>query len=123
LNAALGRLFTATARGHVPPKTTRTLAYFAQVMVQCIHITQKEYAGAFGGDGWRNSIRSSVNSNSDYLYPAPCPRASVPSPWPPTHRSATVQRGPRFFLVFNPETPVPTSPAPLPPHKPLQSRP
>ncbi len=55
LNAALGRLFAATVRGHVPPKTTRTLAYLAQVMVQCIQLTQKEYGGAFGGDTWRSS--------------------------------------------------------------------
>jgi len=49
LNAALGRLFAATVRGHVPAKTTRSLAYLAQVMVQWIHLTGHEFSGTFGG--------------------------------------------------------------------------
>ena len=76
LNTALGRLFAATVRGHVSAKTTRTLAYLAQVMVQCIHLTGHEYSDTFGGDGWRRSIRTSVNSNSDYLSPTPPPSVS-----------------------------------------------
>jgi len=78
LNTALAKLFTATVRGHVPPKTTRTLAYLAQVMVQCIHLTGNEYSGAFGGDGWRNSIRSSVNANSGSA-PTQSPAAPPPA--------------------------------------------
>jgi len=66
LNTALGRLFAATVRGHVPAKTTRTLAYLAQVMVQCIHLSGHEFSGTFGGDGWRSAVRTSVNSNSDF---------------------------------------------------------
>ncbi len=79
LNAALGRLFAAAAQGHVQPKTACTLAYLAQVMVQCIQLTQKEYGSAFGGDDWRNSVRSSVNANSDYLNQAPAQEAPGPA--------------------------------------------
>lgn len=79
LNAALGRLFTATLRGHVPPKTSRTLAYLAQVMVQCIQITEHEYAETFGCDEWRHAVSSSVNSNAGCLSPAPPPPASSPA--------------------------------------------
>ena len=99
LNAALGRVFAATAQGHIKPKTAATLAYLAQVMVQCIQISQHEYAEAFGGDGWRRSVSSSVNDNSDYLYPpqpeqpqnlasqpvTPTPPAAPPPPAPSPH--------------------------------------
>ncbi len=67
LSAALGRLFAATAQGHIKPRTAATLAYLAQTLVQCIQLSQKEYTNAFGPDDWRQSVRSSVNSNSDYL--------------------------------------------------------
>ncbi len=81
LNAALGRVFVAVAHGDLKPKTASALAYLAQVMVQCIQITQHEYAEAFGGNGWRNSISSSVNSNSDYLNPPePVGAGFSPSP-------------------------------------------
>lgn len=41
LNAALGRVFAATAQGHVKPKTASSLAYLAQVMVQRKQATVK----------------------------------------------------------------------------------
>jgi hypothetical protein len=112
LNAALGRVFVAVAHGDLKPKTASALAYLAQVMVQCIQITQHEYAEAFGGNGWRNSISSSVNSNSDYLNPpepvaagfSPSP-ASSPAPQSAAHPSAPVGAG------FSPSPAVPP-PAP-----------
>ena len=95
LNAALGRLFAATVRGHVPAKTTRSLAYLAQVMVQCIHLTGHEFSGTFGGDGWRSAVRTSVNSNSDFLSPAPpVARTSVCAPTAATSSTALSQPPP-----------------------------
>src|SRR5260370_4566142 len=79
LNAALGRLFAATAQGHIKRKTAGTLAYLAQVLVQCIRLTENQYAEAFGRDGWRRTISSSVNSNSD------CLNQPQPDHQPPTH--------------------------------------
>jgi len=98
LNAALGRVFAATAQGHIKPKTAATLAYLAQVMVQCIQISQREYAEAFGGDGWRRSVSSSVNDNSDYLNP--------PEPDQPQN------------LASQPVTPTPPAAPPPPPPSP-----
>ena len=83
LNTALGRLFAATVRGHVPAKTARTLAYLAQVMVQCIHLTEHEHAESFSPDSWRRSVRNSVNSNSDYLSPVSSASSTTSAP-PPT---------------------------------------
>src|SRR5260370_11209863 len=119
LNAALGRVFAATAQGHVKPKLASALAYLAQVMVQCIQISQNEYAGAFGGDGWRGSIKSSVNSNSDYLNPpepeqpsapvgagfspSPPPPPAAPPPHPPPPQAPIPPPGPQFL----PPTPPP----------------
>jgi hypothetical protein len=69
LNAALGRLFAAVAQGLVNRHTARTLAYLAQTISQTIRITQNEYAQSLGGDAWRNSVRTSVNANFDYITP------------------------------------------------------
>jgi len=69
LSAALARLIPAVVRGDVKPKTAHTVAYMAQTLMQAIHISQHEYINAFGTDGWRNSVRNSVNGNHDYLFP------------------------------------------------------
>ncbi len=116
LNAALARLFTATARGHVPPKTTRALAYLAQVMVQTLRLAEHEYINAFSTDGWRRSIRSSVHSNSGFPSPAapPCSAGFTPA----SSSSATSARPipPRVATPQN--APPSTQPAaPLPPHR------
>jgi hypothetical protein len=105
LNAALGRLFAATAQGHIKRKTAATLAYLAQVMVQCIQLSQHEYAGAFGGDGWRGTIRTSVKANSDYLHP-PQPGQQPPNPAP----QPVAPKPPAA-----PPPPAPSPQAPLPP--------
>ncbi len=140
LNAALGRLFAATARGHVPPKTTRTLAYLGQVMVQCLHLTENEYCNSFGTDSWRDSICSSVNSNSKYLAPAPpqpAPRPcsagftpasssppavpSVPPPQPAQLATSAMPSAPPCSAALTPASsspPATTSPAAPSPQSP-----
>ena len=69
LSAALGRLIPAVLHGDVKPRTARTLAYLAQTLLQTIRLAQHEYINAFSTDAWRNSIRNSVNSNHDHLFP------------------------------------------------------
>src|SRR5712692_6044873 len=83
LSTALARLIPAVVRGDVKPKTAHTVAYLAQTLMQAIHISQDEYINAFGTDGWRKSVRISVNDNYDYRFPpAPKPEQSE-SPQPP----------------------------------------
>ena len=84
LSTALARLIPAVVRGDVKPKTARTVAYLAQTLLQTIHISQHEYINAFGSDGWRKSVRNSVNGNRDYLFPPdPEPQQSEsPQPQP-----------------------------------------
>jgi hypothetical protein len=84
LSTALTRLIPAVVRGDVKPKTARTVAYLVQTLMQAIHISQHEYINAFGTDGWRKSVRNSVNGNYDYRFPPdpepdPEPEQSAPS--------------------------------------------
>ncbi len=86
LSTALARLIPAVVRGDVKPKTAHTVAYLVQTLMQAIHISQHEYINAFGKDGWRESVRNSVNGNHNYRFPpAPKPepgRAQPESPQP-----------------------------------------
>jgi hypothetical protein len=77
LSTALARLIPAVVRGDVKPKTAHTVAYMAQTLMQSIHISEQEYINAFGTDGWRKSVRNSVNSNYDYRFP-PDPAPELP---------------------------------------------
>src|SRR5207245_7518789 len=77
LRPALPRLTPAVVRGDVKPKTAHTVAYLAQTLMQTIHISEQEYINAFGTDGWRKSVRNSVNSNYDYRFP-PDPAPELP---------------------------------------------
>src|SRR5467141_1498963 len=90
LSAALGRLIPAVVRGDVKPKTAHTVAYLAQTLMQAIHLSKHEYINAFGTEGWRSSVRTSVNYNHDYLFPPDPPRsgglqAGAPQPAPSPH--------------------------------------
>jgi hypothetical protein len=98
LSTALARLIPAVVRGDVKPKTAHTVAYLAQTLMQAIHISEREYINAFGTDGWRKSVRNSVNSNYDYRFPPdPTPELVVaglqtggsqaPQPAPSPHTS------------------------------------
>src|SRR6266700_2005344 len=78
LSTALARLIPAVVRGEVKPKTAHTVAYLVQTLMQAIHISQDEYINAFGTDGWRKSVRNSVNDNHAYRFP-PDPEPEQPS--------------------------------------------
>jgi len=81
LSTALARLIPAVVRGDIKPKLARTIAYMFQTLTQSIHISQKEYANAYGTEGWRKAVRNSINSNYDYRFPP----AHKPEPQqPPT---------------------------------------
>ena len=59
LSAALARLFSAVAQGHLKPKTANTLAYLSQTLAQTLHHAEHEYINAFGSESWRKVVRSS----------------------------------------------------------------
>ncbi len=82
LSTALSRLIPAVVRGDVKPRNARTVAYLAQTLLQAIHISQHEYINAFDTDGWRKSIRNSVNNNHDYLFPPKPKQPESPQPQP-----------------------------------------
>lgn len=69
LAAAIGRLLPALARGHVTPRTARTMAYLFQILVQTIRLAQHEYINAFDTDAWRDTIANSVKHNLDHRFP------------------------------------------------------
>jgi hypothetical protein len=69
LNTAVGRLIPAVIRGQIKPRVARTVAYMFQTLMQSTRLAQHEYINAFGTDGWRDAIHTSVESNHDYLYP------------------------------------------------------
>jgi hypothetical protein len=70
LNTALARLIPAVIRGDIKPRLARTVAYMFQTQLQAIHIAQHEYINAFGTDGWRKAVRTSVNANYDHRFPS-----------------------------------------------------
>src|SRR6266436_4597039 len=82
LRSALGRLIPAVLRGDVKPRTARTVAYLAQILLQAIHLSKHEFSNAFGTDGWRQSVRNSVNSNYDYRFPPAQPESPQPAETP-----------------------------------------
>src|SRR6266446_7397322 len=94
LSTALSRLISVVVRGDVKPKTARTVAYLAQTLLQAIHISQHEYINAFDTDDWRESIRNSVNSNHDYLFPPARPEQSRRAPEPQQPQPQSQQPGP-----------------------------
>src|SRR5271165_6100095 len=69
LNTALGRLIPAVIRDEIKPRVARTVAYMLQTLLQSTRLAQHEYINAFGTDGWRETVSTSVTANHDYLYP------------------------------------------------------
>jgi hypothetical protein len=145
LSTALARLIPAVIRGDIKPRLARTVAYMFQTQLQAIHLSQHEYINAFGTDGWRKAVRTSVNVNYDYRFPPnrepaeaksaaeqPAPlQSAAPPPQPsPSARACHPERseGPRP----NPTTPTiaethhpttqahPANPAPAQPATPTQ---
>lgn len=85
LAAALGRLFSAVARGEVKPRTAATLAYLAQTLLQTIRAAQSEYIGTFGTQAWRDLVSVHTKQNEKYV----AGDASQPVPPPPSSQPGT----------------------------------
>jgi len=77
VNTALGRIIPAVIRGQIKPRLARTVAYMFQTLMQSTRLAQHEYINAFGTDGWRDAVYTSVTSNHDHLYP---PNPGDPAP-------------------------------------------
>ncbi len=109
LSTALAHLIPAVVRGDVKPKTAHTVAYLAQTLMQAIHLSKHEYINAFGTDGWRKSVRNSVNGNRDYLFPPdPEPEESEsPQPQPQPAQPQTQAQQPASVSPSNPPQPTP----------------
>jgi len=56
LSAALGRVFSAVAEGHLKPKAATALAYLGQTLNQSVKLAGDEYASVFGCDVWRRRV-------------------------------------------------------------------
>src|SRR5712664_1978079 len=112
LTTALARLIPAVVRGAVKPKTAHTVAYLAQTLMQAIHISQHEYINAFGTDGWRKSVRNSVNHNYEYRFPpAPAPEPSESlQPQPQPAQPQTQAQQPASAPPSNPLQPAHVAP-------------
>ena len=126
VSTALARLIPAVVRGDIKPKLARTIAYMFQTLTQSIHISQKEYANAYGTEGWRKAVRSSVNSNYDYRFPPtrkPEPQQSAASTPPQTPAPAAnpATHAPQPSSSTNqisPQSNQPNNPTPVPPPRP-----
>ncbi len=70
LSSALSHLIPAVIRGDIKPRLARTVAYMCQTLAQSIHISQREYANAFGTEGWRKTLRHSVKRQPRLPFPA-----------------------------------------------------
>jgi hypothetical protein len=108
LSTALSRLIPAVVRGDVKPKTARTVAYLVQTLMQAIHISQDEYINAFGTDGWRKSVRNSVNDNYDYLFPTEPEQSESLQPQPQRAQPQTQAQQPASTTPSNPPQPLAT---------------
>jgi hypothetical protein len=121
LSTALGRLIPAVIRGDIKPRLARTVAYMLQTQLQAIHLSQREYVNAFGTDGWRKVLRTSVHSNHDYLFP-PDPAEAEVAPQPASQQPATAT--PPQARASSPQAPSrPQQSAPATPQPPSATRP
>jgi len=124
LSTALARLIPATIRGDIKPRLARTVAYMLQTQLQAIHLAQHEYINAFGTDGWRKAIRTSVNVNYDYRFPpnpalparSVAPKACHPERSEGSRLDPTPSTIDKLPLDSAPaQPPEPASPEPAPP--------
>lgn len=76
LSAALGRVFSAVAQGHLKPKAATALAYLGQTLNQSVQLAQDEYANVFGDDVWRRRVAACLVLPPPA--PAPKPRSQPP---------------------------------------------
>jgi hypothetical protein len=124
LNTAMARLIPAVIRGQIKPRLARTVAYMLQTLFQSLRLAQHEYINAFGTDGWRQAIASSVNNNQDYRFPAApnAPEPSTESASTPTPTQAA-QPSPNTPIGAGLARPAPAQTSPRPTQPPPQPEP
>jgi hypothetical protein len=94
LSTAMARLIPAVVRSDIKPRLARTVAYMVQTQLQAIHLAQHEYINAFGNEGWRKAIRTSVNANYDHRFPAtPEPEGAEPPAQAPAQPTSPTSVG------------------------------
>jgi len=118
LSAALARLLAAVARGHVRPRTARTLAFLTQTLLQSIRLSQHEFITTFGNNAWRQAIGGSVNHNIRYLRDlsqpksAAAPQTTQPQPQPQPQAQSAPESAANTTAA---PAPPPAPPKPMPP--------
>jgi hypothetical protein len=118
LSTALSRLIPAVIRGDIKPRLARTVAYMFQTQLQAIRLSQHECINAFGTDGWRKAVRTSVNVNFDYRFP-PDPEAEPKPQQPQSTQSQRTHRQPQRRTASSPQPPSrPQTPAAAKPQPP-----
>jgi hypothetical protein len=125
LSTALARLIPAVVRGDIKPKLARTVAYLAQTLMQAIHTSQLEYINAFGTDGWRKAVRTSVTTNYDYRFPPGLGDSAKNDAAPEPPQSPSTHPQPVQPAVSSPQAPArpQVSSPPAPPQPPSTARP
>jgi hypothetical protein len=119
LSTALARLIPAVIRGDIKPRLARTVAYMFQTQLQAIHLSQHEYINAFGTDGWRKAVRTSVNVNYDYRFPPNSDAAESEPQQPEPPQSQRTHPQPQQSTAASPQTPsYPQQPAAATPQPP-----
>src|SRR5258708_30599609 len=86
--AALCRVLSAVARGHIKPKTAVSLALLGHTLNQSLKIAQDEYANAPGGNARPERVVSCP------MLPAPPEPPPQVAPTPPPHHSAASDPNP-----------------------------
>jgi hypothetical protein len=138
LNTALGRLIPAVIRGQIKPRLARTVACMLQTLLQSTLLAPHEYINAFGTDGWREAVSTSVNANHDYLFP-PDPDDAEPEPdavdrdaepparpappQPPAQQAPSTTVGAGIARPASPTRPARTTQSPPPPQQPAAGSP
>jgi hypothetical protein len=93
LSAALGRVFSAVAEGHLKPKVATALAYLGQTLNQSVMLARNEYASVFGGDVWRRRVAACLEPPPRPPQPVSRP-APTPQPKPASTSLPTSQQAP-----------------------------
>jgi hypothetical protein len=99
-NSALAALFSAAAMGYIKPKTTATVAYLAQIMVQTQHLAKQGFLEA-STSPWTDVIRQSATQ------PEPAPNPAAPYP-PEVLPPISAEPAAHPYPNPNPNSPLPS---------------
>jgi len=89
LSAALGRVFSAVAQGHLKPKAATALAYLGQTLNQSVKLAGDEYANVFGGNVWRRRVAACLEPPPPDPQPVSKPAPPQQPASPPASRPAS----------------------------------